>query len=96
MAADPATLKRKREITQESLTRLETCVGEPEARDDLSDSLEEAHGLLQHLDTIDSDFKLNHLVLIDAIKDEGELDKEQGILDDHDDNVTDLTICLNS
>ena len=35
------------------------------------------------------------MALIDAIEDEGELDKEQGILDDHDDDVTDLTIRLN-
>ena len=95
MAADSATLKRRRGIARGSLTRLKTRVGELEARDDLSRSLEEARRLLQRLDAIDSDFKSNHLALIDAIEDEGELDKEQGILDDHDDDVTDLTIRLN-
>ena len=83
MAANPATLKRRRGIARGSLTWLKTRVGELEARDDLSLSLEEARRLLQHLDAIDSDFKSNHLALIDAIEDEGELDKEQGILDDH-------------
>ena len=92
MIADPATLRRRRGIVRGLLTRLKTHVGELEALDDLSRSLEEAHKLLQRLDAIDSDFKSNHLALINTVKDEGELNKEQGILDDHDDDVTDLTI----
>ena len=50
--------------------------------------------LLAKLEALDADFKTCHLSLIDSIEDEGLLDQEQEILDEHDNVVADLTINL--
>ncbi len=48
----------------------------------------------EELEGLDSDFRTHHLALIDLQKEEA-LEKEQEILDVHDEAVTALVVCIN-
>ena len=84
--------RKRRGVVRASLTRLDTRVAELEGKLEISarDRLA-AHRLLQKLDTLDADFKLYHLAIIDLVGDES-LNTEQALLDEHDDKVADLAL----
>ena len=88
-----ATLRRRRGVVRASITRLATRLSElePRAHETTTSSL--AHRMSTKLETLDSDFKIHHLAVIDALTegDEDGLAKEQEILDAHDDEVASLT-----
>ena len=76
-----------------SLTRLAARISELESkvREPTTPSL--ARQTAQKLETLDSEFKAHHFTVIDALDDEDTdgLEKEQEILDAHDDDVASLT-----
>ena len=96
--ADPRELTkiRRRGVTRFSITRLEKRLRELEAISDQPTTADHAQELTVKLETLDVDFKAYHLQLVDLL-DEGEgevLEKEQEILDEHDDLVADTNIRL--
>ena len=89
-----STLRKRRGITRASITRLNTKLKDLETmvHEPTSSSLAQRMG--QKLDILDAEFKKHHYALIDAI-DETEaevLDKEQDVLDRHDDDMTNLAM----
>ena len=68
-------------VTTPCLKDLESKVDQP-ATPDLTQRMK------KKLDTLDSEFKTHHYALIDLIDDEETLQKEQDVLDEHDDDVT--------
>ena len=46
------------------------------------------------LEALDLEYKGYHYAVIDLIDDEGELGNEQDALDEHDDNIANLAICV--
>ena len=43
--------------------------------------------MVTRLDSLDTDFKLHHMVLIETIKEKDKLMEEQSLLDNHDDRM---------
>ena len=96
--ADPRELTeiRRRGVTHSLITRLEKRLCELEAISDQPTTTDHAQELTVKLETLDVDFKAYHLQLVDLL-DEGEdevLEREQEILDEHDDLVADMNIRL--
>ena len=75
-----------------SITRLATRIRDLEGRVDRDDTLELAKQAKQKLEKLDVDFKTHHYNLIDVIDDEDSLLREQGIIDEHDDEQAVLAI----
>jgi len=55
-----------------------------------------AKQMLKSLENVDSDFKTHHLALIDLLEEEEDLEREQQVLDEHDEIVTALFARINS
>ena len=97
--ADPQELtkiRRRRGATCSSITRLEKRLGELESISDQPTTADHTQELTVKLKTLDVDFKAYHLQLVDLLE-EGEdevLEREQEILDEHDDLVADMNILL--
>ena len=97
--ADPRELtkiRRRRGVTRSSITCLEKRLRELEAITDQPTTADHAQELTVKLETLDVDFKAYHLQLVDLL-DEGEdelLEKEQEILDEHDNLVANMNIRL--
>ena len=84
--------RKKRRTVKASITRLLTRVGELETAVDQADTLDHAQRSLIRLETLNSEYKVHHLALIDLIEDEAILQREQENLDNHDDIVSDLSV----
>ena len=87
--------RRIRGIPRASVTRLSTRVATLEASGDPNVQIP-AKQLLERLQTACTEFKQAHLLLVDTIENEEELDREQAVLDEFLDIVSDLTIRLNA
>ena len=89
-------LRRRRGVVRASLTRLESRVQELERLSDQPSTVDYAKHLAEKLETLDAEFKSHHLQLIDMIgeDDDDTLEKEQDVLDNYDDQVTDVSIRL--
>ena len=57
-------------------------------------NVERATGMRRKLDTLDAEFRTHHQGLVDLIDDEHSLATEQNELDDHDDLIAELTVCV--
>jgi len=57
-------------------------------------TVDAAKQLLARLEDLDKDFKVHHFAIVDLIEDEESLQGEQEALDNHDDDVTQLGVCL--
>lgn len=79
-------------MSRASITRLSTKIGEVESRSGEPglDSL--AQKLLKRLESLDSEFKTQHLAVVDSLEEGSQ--REQDILDQHDDEVLDLSTRL--
>lgn len=90
-----ANNRKRRGVVHASMTRLDTRVGELEAKAEALSpgDVRVAQQLLQRLGSLDSDFKAYHFAVIDVIDPES-LEAEQSILDEHDDKVANLTVRL--
>ena len=82
--------KNKRGVVRASVTRLHTRVGELEGSGEDTDTTDQARRLTTLLQTLVEEFKVHHYAVIDVIEEEGDLAKEQDILDKFDDNVAQL------
>ena len=93
-----AALRRRRGVTKASITKLSTRLSEFEAKIDDPMTLGHAQKLLKKLESLDSEFKQQHLMVIDSIPEDDQLDdnlaKEQNELDEHDLIVDDLSLRL--
>ena len=83
--------RKRRGVARASITRLENCVSDLEAKPEL-DAGDRAMALqlTRRLSDLDAEFKRHHFSIIDLV-DETAVDGEQNALDDHDDKVTVLT-----
>lgn len=81
-------LRRRRGTVRSSITRLDVP-GQPTVQAD------RARELSVKVETLDDEFKKYHLEIVDLLEDDSEiLEREQEILDEHDDAVGELKICL--
>lgn len=87
-------LRRRRGVTRSSITRLEKRVGELEALSRQPTNIEHAKELLRKLESLDSEFKKVHFEIVDIIdeRDDETWEREQEILDEHDDQVDSLKV----
>ena len=92
MSREITNLKKRRGTVRASVTNLKNRVSELEARADIAPAsrLESARQHKVKLTTHDSDFRKHHFELIDLLESTDDLDREQRVLDEHDDIVTSL------
>ena len=88
--ADMSTLKRRRGVSRAFITRLTTRVGEAEARKDNTRIADLSHKVKEKLESLDSDFMNHYFAIIDLLEEGSDLEREQTILDKHDDEVLHL------
>ncbi len=85
-------LKRRRGAIKASITKLATKVAELEDKEPNPTIVTHAQHLSKRLENLDSDYKTRHFAILDVIEDEGQLTTEQETLDQHDDDVADLSL----
>ena len=89
--AEVAFHEKRRGVVKASLTKLGTKLTDLEGDSTVPTLLESAKNLADKLDTLRQDFKTHQLAIID--RNEGEaLAGEQQVLDDHDDQVSELSV----
>ncbi len=88
--------KLRRGITRSSITRQEKRLRELEDISEQPATADHSHELAVKLGTLDADFKVYHLHLMDLVEEDDDetLEKEQEILDEHDDLIADINIRL--
>ena len=77
-----------------SITRLATRFRELEETPDQPRTADHATQLLAKLESLDAEYKSIHFEIINLLDDSDDLEKEQTVLDKNDDDVSTLTICL--
>ena len=84
--------RRRRGVTRSSITRLTAKFEDLESNTtlDATPKLEVARQIKTRLSMLDAEFRTQHLDVIDLLDTEDVLTKEQAILDEHDDRVTEL------
>lgn len=87
-----STLRKRRGVVKASITRLSRSLRDLEGRAGEANTLDLAQRMVSRLENLDSEFKTHHLELIDLLEDETELAHEQEILDDHDEEMSRLTV----
>ena len=92
---DPAralsALKKRRGVIKRSLTRICNNLKTLEATPDV----DHAKQLISKLEDLNKDFKSVHFSIIDLLEEEsGDIDREQEILDKHEDKVVSMTLRL--
>ena len=87
-------LRKRRGVVRGSITRLATRLRELEEITDQPRTADHASQLLAKLESLDGEFKAIHFEIIDLIDESEDLEKEQTVLDKHDDDVSTLTIRL--
>ena len=86
--------RKRRGVVRGSITRLQTKIRGLEARLDDPDTPAHGRRILQKLSELDSDFKTQHFALIDLIEKDEDLEREQEILDRHDEEIAQLVITV--
>lgn len=79
--------REKRGVARASITRLRTKVAKLEGSPG-PDSLDIARRFTTRLETLDAEYKVHHYAIVDLLDDEGDLGREQEILDEHDDEMS--------
>ena len=92
--SDVSTLRKRRGVVRASITRLTNRLKDLESDTDKPATLDLAQGMTRKLEALDSEFRTHHHALVDLVEDEEALLTEQKILDDHDDLVAELTVCI--
>ena len=89
-----SNLHKKRGAARSSVTRLSNRLKDLEADPEVPGASDRAKHLLSKLNEADSDFKTLHYQVLDVIdeRDDEALQKEQDILDEHDDIVSTLVL----
>lgn len=84
--------RKRRGIARASITRLVVPVSELESKPSLSPAEHlAAQQLSQKIEKLDAEFQTHHLAMVDHLEGES-LVTEQAVLDEHDDQLADLTI----
>ena len=91
MAEQLALHKKRRGVARASLTKLNTKLTELEMSAGNPNTLSIARGLATRLETLDTEFSIHHLSIVDLIDDDAALDTEQGALDDYD-NISQMGV----
>ena len=91
-----SNLRKRRGVVRASITRLGNRLKELEEAPDLPNTADHAQQLTTKLESLDSDFRVHHLQLINLIDSEevSTLDKEQDTLDELDDDISSLSTRL--
>lgn len=91
---DTARIRKRRGVVKASITRLAKNHRELAGKADEPNTLNLAQRMVKRLETLDLQFKEYHGALIDLIKDDEEaaLQREQDVLDEHDDEISLLTV----
>ena len=89
--ADLPGLRPRRGVSRASITRLSTKIVEAESKFGEPGLNSIAQKLLKRLESLDSDFKTQHLAVVDSLEEGSDFDREQDILNQHDDEVFDLS-----
>ena len=92
--ADLSTLKKRRRVSHASNTCLTTRVREAETRKDDLGIADRSEKLKENLESLDTDFRNHHFAIIDLLKEESDLEREQTVLDQHNNEVLNLTTQL--
>ena len=94
MSKDITSIRKRRGVVRASITRLVSRLTELEEMPDQEAANRHAQRLSTRMSALDSEFKSIHFQLIDLIdvEDEGTIEKEQDIMDKHDDDIDSLTI----
>lgn len=89
-----ANHKKRRDVVCTSVTRLGTKLSELEGSIDQPDMLDHAKRLTTKLECLDMQYKTIHYSIINLTDDEDALEAEQETLDTRDENVAQLSICI--
>ena len=89
-----STRRKRRGVVWASITRLGSYVKELESKVKDPTTHDLAQRLATKLETLDAEFKTHHFSLIDLFDDDETLRKEQETLDQHDDDVTAVAVCI--
>ena len=91
MLSHPAARKG---VVRASLTKLRTQLDELQATINLPDTIDHVKRLSLRLQTLAEDFKLHHYAIVELVDNEEDSRREQEVLDEHDEEVSRLAICL--
>ena len=86
--------RKKRGVVCASITKLGSRVTELEAATSLPGTVDRAHRLTTRLESLAEEFKLHHYSVIDLVDGEEDLAREQEILDEQDEDVSQLALRL--
>ena len=89
-----SSLRQRRGFVRASLTKLNTRVGQLEAKAGEPGTTDLVQQAKLKLEKLDSEFKARHYDLLNELKEEAELETEQATLDSHDDEVALLSVRL--
>ncbi len=89
-----SALKRRRGTVKANITRLATKVAELKDKEPIPTIVTHAQQLSKRLDNLDSDYKTRQFAVLNVVEDEDQLTMEQETLDQHDDDVADLSLRL--
>ena len=89
-----SSLRQCRGFVRALLTKLNTRVGQLEAKAGEPGTTDLVQQAKLKLDKLDSEFKARHYDLLNELKEEAELETEQATLDSHDDEVALLSVHL--
>ena len=91
---DLAALRRRRGAIKASVTKLTTKLTELETKEFGPAIQAQAQQLSKRLENLDADFKMRHFAILDVLDDDDQLATEHDTLDNHDDEVADLSLRL--
>ena len=91
MPTSIATHKKRRGVVQASITRLCTKITGLEDATDQPNTPETARQLLSKLETLNAEFKVHHLAIVDQEPEEL-MDAEQDLHDRHGNEVAELSV----
>ena len=92
--AELAFHKKRRGVIKASLTKLKTKLTDLEGDTTIPTLMESARNLADKLDTLRQDFKTHQLAIMDQTNKEDALADEQQVPDDNDDQVSELSVCI--
>ncbi len=95
-AKEISTARKRRGVAKASITRLAQRLKDLEARPGEPNVETMAQQMLKNIEVLNSDFKTQHLALIDLLDNEGSLEGEQEALDKHDELVTMLIVRIHA
>ena len=92
MSDELRTVKRKRGVLRGQITRIRTRLTQLSAKTDEPQTVSHARRMANKLEELDVEFKSHHYALVELIKSDKDLAREQAILDEHENEFADLVI----